>query len=1039
MRTNRTFLIYILFLLSGCTGLIYELVWVRELILILGGTTYAITTVLVAFMSGLALGSFLGGKLSDRLRQPGRSYGLLEIGIGLYGLAVPLLFGAADPLYRTLYPHVAEMPWLLTGVRFLVGSIVLLLPTTCMGATLPILVHYVTHEGQSFGKSVGRLYGINTLGAVLGTMAAGFWLIPAFGLTHTTWIAATVNLFIGLAAIIYLRSSPKPVKQIKASAAKAKLTDLAREVTPSLRLAVLIGFAISGFAAMVYQIAWTRALIMSVGSSTYAFTCILAAFILGLAVGSLVIARWVDRWRRPVLVFGLLELGIALSAILIVPIQSRIPALVRAVVSQHPDNYIALLIYQFTLIIAVTFIPTFLMGAIFPLVTRIVAVKDGEKGSAVGRVYAVNTLGTIFGSFLAGFVLIRSNVLGVQNSIIVAALLNALVGAWLVIQSRTKGEPVAKRIMIAAFVVLMIPLISWTTGEWNKLLMVSGPYLNRPITGQETIEYFGEGVDTTVAVVRTGGKNGPISIVINGKTDASNSLTDMPTQLQLGHLPALLANDGKKACVIGLGSGITSSAVACYSSYELLDCVEISDEVIRAAEHFIDYNYRVLTEDPRVNLIRADGRNHLLLTDRYYDVIISEPSNIWIAGTANLFTREFFGLCKNRLTDDGRLCIWLHSYSISLDDFKTVVRTLCDVFDFVSVWQAWETDYLLIAGRKPFAVRLDELNRRFQQPNVREDLYRIGFSNLGRVIGGFITSGEPLRQWAASAPVHTDDNTFLEFSVPKRLHINEGVRIIKELMKLQRSVFDEVLVGQKTSGVYKQIQVGIDTFSRIRLVGIESMLKCRQEDYYQALRLLYEEYQRSPDSVYIYQLLRDVWRHIEINKSKLAITDSMRNLHKQVGDVLPPFIGPRTGVQLSKIAKDLRASVFKAVQNSQWEIAISRSKMYFDIHPTDGQVVMWWAAAYIETDRVNQAIQLLDGFLQQYPNDPHACMARGMAAVRVGDFETALSSLEIALQAKVTTISELRKNPYIQTLSNDPRFRSLIDRYAKTQPATGPS
>ncbi|MHC4799722.1 MAG: spermidine synthase, partial [Planctomycetota bacterium] len=553
-------------------------------------------------------------------------------------------------------------------------------------ATLPILVGYITGEGRPFGKSVGLLYGINTFGAVLGTMAAGFWLIPAFGLTHTTWVAATVNLLIGLTAIILLRTSVKTEEQLLPVPVKVKLSDLADEVTGHLRLAVLIGFALSGFTAMVYQISWTRALIMSVGSSTYAFTCILSAFILGLAVGSLVIARWADSFRRPVLVFGILELAIALSAILIVPVQGRIPPLVSALVSQHRENYSLLLTYQFALIIAITFVPTFLMGTIFPIVTRIIAVKDGESASAVGRAYAVNTLGTIFGSFLAGFVMI--SFLGVQYSIVAAALLNALIGAWLVIQSRPVGRPMAVRIMVSVFVVLMIPSISILAGRWDWLLLNSAPYLKGERSEEEEILYFGEGVDITVAVVRTGGKDGPILLTINGKTDASVDLTDMPTQLLLGHLPALLTDDGKSACIIGLGSGMTLSAVARYPSYELLDCVEISDEVIKAVEYFAPYNYQVLSEDPRVNMIRADGRNHLQLTDRIYDIIISEPSNPWISGVANLFTKEYFTLCKDRLTDDGRLCVWLHSYSMSLNDFKMVVRTLYEEFDFVSIWQS---------------------------------------------------------------------------------------------------------------------------------------------------------------------------------------------------------------------------------------------------------------------------------------------------------------------------------------------------------------
>lgn len=372
MRARDTIIVYSLFLLSGCTGLIYEVVWSRELIFVLGGTTYAITTVLVAFMSGLGLGSYVAGRISDHLQQPGRAYGFLEIAIGLYALAVPLLLQTAEPLYRMLYLSVADMPWLLTGARFLVSSIVLLVPTTCMGATLPMLVRYITREGQAFGRSVSLLYGINTFGAMLGTMAAGFWLIPTWGLTYATVIAASINLLIGITAVWAFRSSVQPgteqaTKTRKTPPSKKK-TAITPElvVTGSLRWAVLIAFGLSGFAAMVYQIAWTRALVMCVGSSTYAFTCILAAFIFGLALGSLAVARWVDRWRQPVLIVGALQLAIALSAIVIVPIHGHVPLIVKDLVAHYRNSYSTLLAYQFALIIAITVVPTLLMGAIFP-------------------------------------------------------------------------------------------------------------------------------------------------------------------------------------------------------------------------------------------------------------------------------------------------------------------------------------------------------------------------------------------------------------------------------------------------------------------------------------------------------------------------------------------------------------------------------------------------------------------------------------------------------------------------------------------------
>ncbi|UCD28544.1 MAG: fused MFS/spermidine synthase [Planctomycetota bacterium] len=1039
MPRNLRLLIYLLFLLSGGAGLIYEVVWVRELVFVLGGTTYAITTVLVAFMSGLALGSFLAGKISDRLRQPGRIYGLLEICIGLYGLVVPLLLGLAEPLYRYLYPQVADMPWVLTGVRFLVGSIVLLVPTTCMGATLPILVGYVSGAGQAFGKSVGFLYGINTFGAMLGTLAAGFWLIPMFGLTHTTWVAAGSNLAIGIIAVIVLRSSGLEKETVKpAKQRKIKITDLLEEVTPGLRLAVLLGFSLSGFAAMVYQISWTRALIMSVGSSTYAFTCILSAFILGLAVGSLAIARWVDSWRRPVLMFGILEMAIALSAILIVPIHGRIPVVVSKIVSQYSQNYSTLLTYQFVLIISVTFVPTFLMGAIFPLVSRIVAIKDGQGGAAVGRAYAVNTVGTILGSFLAGFFMIRSEVLGIQNSIVAAALVNALVGAWLVIQSRVSGTPILVRLVCSVVVVLAVPSVSQFVGRWDRLLLNSAPYLEGERSEEEEILYFGEGVDMTVAVVRTGGEEGPISLTINGKTDASVDLADMPTQLLLGHLPALLTGDGKSACIIGLGSGMTLSAVACYPSYEHLDCVEISDEVIKAVEYFAPYNYQVLSEDSRVNLIRADGRNHLLLTDRAYDIIISEPSNPWISGVANLFTREFFTLCKDRLTDKGRLCVWLHAYSMSLDDFKMVVRTLHEVFGFVSIWQSCLHDYLLIAGAEPFAVPLEDVVNRYKEPSVWADLYRIGFGEPGQVIGRFITSGKPLREWSDSAPVHTDDNAMLEFSAPKNLYLDENVIIAGELMDRHRSVFEEVLVGEKGSKIYEDVQAKVDTVMQARRIVISSMRQYKQEDYYQALRLLVDGYQRYPDALFLYQFLVELRWLIEKNEHKLAASEAMRSLLAQAKVLRPPIISSAVGTELSDIAKVLQRNAFLAMSNNQFEQVIRYCEKLHALAPSEGQVVMWWAAAYIETNRVGQAISLLDDFLKQYPNDGYASCARGIAAVIEDDIETALPRLEVALRSWMTP-SVLRQNRHLKPILDNPRFQALLDRYTQTQPATGPS
>ncbi len=270
--------VFRLFFISGAAGLVYELVWVRELVFVFGGTTYAITTVLVAFMAGLGLGSYLAGRIAQRFARPGFVYAALEMAIGLYALLVPLLLRWLEPAYRVLYAQLADSPWLLNVVRFALSAAVLLIPTTCMGATLPILVRHITLEGGKTGRSVGLLYGINTAGAVVGTLAAGFWLLPWLGLLHTTWTAAAANIGIGLFAALVLKTMPgnavarrpKPaaVKPVPAASDRGAGAAALPTLAPAWRALALVGFGISGFAAMVYQITWTRALVLLVGSST---------------------------------------------------------------------------------------------------------------------------------------------------------------------------------------------------------------------------------------------------------------------------------------------------------------------------------------------------------------------------------------------------------------------------------------------------------------------------------------------------------------------------------------------------------------------------------------------------------------------------------------------------------------------------------------------------------------------------------------------------------------------------------------------------
>ncbi len=989
-------LLYVLFFISGGTGLVYELVWVRQLTFVFGGTTYAVTTVLVAFMGGLGLGSYLGGRISRHLSQPGRAYGVLEIAIGLYALVVPTLLSVAEPLYRSAYPHVMETGWLLTAMRFAISGMVLLIPTTCMGATLPLLVRFCAEMGGEFGGKVATLYGTNTLGAVFGTVATGFIFIPALGLATTTVSAALANLAVGVIALLALRSAPAGAGEAAArpAAGGAVPSAAARRAADSVlsaaqRRMVLVVFAISGFAAMVYQIAWTRALVMSLGSSTYSFTCILAAFILGLALGSFAVTRLVDRWERPILVFGVIQLLIGGVVVLIAPAYGWIPHLVHRLVLGVGSAYDLLLALEFVLVIAITFVPTFLMGAAFPLVTRLCAAGQADAAAATGRAYAVNTLGTISGSFLAGFVLIRSDVLGVQSSIIAASLLNALAGAVLVQAALAPAERTLRRRGAVLAAVAIVPLVGIGAGRWDPIVLAAGAYLPTArvseLRASDEMVYYAEGVDMTVAVMRSREVPDLMSLRVNGKPDASTLPTDMPTQLLLGHLPALLAPEAREVCLIGLGSGISLGALALHERFQRLDCVEISAEVVRAAEFFAPYNQDAFRRDPRVRMIHADGRNHLALTDRTYDLVISQPSNPWMAGVSNLFTREFFALCEARLRPGGLACVWLQGYMMSLENFRMIVRTLMEVFPFVSLWETSESDYLFIAGRQPPAVPLERVLERLNDPHIRADLYRGACGRPVRVLACFVTAGEPLRRWAAGAPVHTDDNALLEFSAPRYVYRGESRTISSRLSEIQGSPFEQVVIVRESEPAHQELRRRTEEALEARRLFEEARQVATYGDAENALRLLVRSCRQDPGRMSAWELLNGIAEAIVRQQSGLPATPRLVSLFEEIRTLPGPTLAPPRTRTLAEVAEYNLERARRNCQEHGWERAAAYLEEARELVPDHAEALILSAAVLVRLNRSEEAFWLMREAVAAGRVDPQRFYEEELLAPARGD------------------------------------------------------
>jgi spermidine synthase len=775
------------FFLSGATGLVYEVVWLRLLGLVFGHTVHAITTVLAAFMAGLALGGVVLGRRVERMSNLIRTYGWLEIGIAISCAAIPGLLSASAPLYLWLHGLLGLSPIAFGVLQFATVFLLLLVPTTLMGGTLPVLSQALARQGSAPGRTIGALYAANTFGAVLGVAVAGYALLPALGNRLTVAAGVVANLVVGILALLY------------GARARSKADGLVGRPAPELGTgidpgivghgshspgwmtrATIVALGISGAVSMIYEVAWTRALALAIGSSTYAFTAMLVAFLVGIAGGSAVYSWLYGNRRATAAEFAVIQGAIGITATLSLLALGRVSGLFLFGFSWS-DAPRFLEAVQVAVSVSVMLLPTLLIGATFPCAVAVVAPDPARTGREVGTVYAVNTVGAIVGTVIAGFVLIPA--LGAHAATKVGIIVNLLLAAGLLAASR-RPAPAARLGVCAAAIILALGV--WALPPWDARVMTSGAaiyarsYLGVPseggwmapprLPGSQQIVYYRDGVSSTVSVHREGNN---VFLRINGKTDASTT-DDMPTQLMLGHLALLVHPAPREIAVIGLGAGVTAAAVARHPVTRV-DVVEIEPAVVEASRFFSQVNDGVLG-DPRVHTVLADGRNFLLTAARRFDVIISEPSNPWIGGVASLFSREFFLLARDRLRPGGLMLQWLQAYGLTPGDFRMVVRTFRSAFPATTVWSMGRGDFLLLGAAEPVAVDLRRI-KGFDRvsPGAARDLARLGFQDWAGVLGFYVLSEEDAERFAGTGPLNTDDRLALEFSAPRALYLDTGV------------------------------------------------------------------------------------------------------------------------------------------------------------------------------------------------------------------------------------------------------------------------
>jgi spermidine synthase len=810
MRARRVFIL--LYAASGAAALVYEVTWTRLLTLQLGHTVAAASTVLAAFMGGLALGAWIAG--GRPVRNTLRAYAVLELAVAAAALILPVALAASVPALAWAYAD-GTAPTRFGIVRVAISLILIGLPAAAMGATFPIATTWYARVSAD----TGLLYAVNTAGAAIGAIGAGFLLIPALGLRATTWVGVALNA-VAAAGAWWLSTSLAATPTIDAETAEhaepshrtsrkknAPRVQRALRSKPaaSPRLAYA-ATAISGFTALVYEVAWTRLLALVVGPTTYAFATMAGAFISGLAIGSAIGTRIARRAAQPAVWLALMLVAGALSAIGAAWFAAtRMPLLVAAEVADPAVIFRRVIATQ-AMEVGVLLLPmTLALGATFPLALAVASGATESLGRDAARVYAANTIGAIAGALTAGFALIPR--LGLQMTFETAAIVAAGSGvACLALTMRSARGPATATddrrptiknqrpstkdqrpttsiqrptsiiwpsavAVVALAVILMMP-------PWDRNLLASGAYKYAPylaagvldsVLRAGRLEYYKEGASGTVSVKRLAGT---LSLSIDGKVDASNG-GDMLTQRLLGLLPVLLHGKAQDICIIGLGSGVTADSALAPGGVRHADVIEISPQVVEASRLFERENGRVLS-NPAVRLIVGDGRSHLLLTPRRYDVIVSEPSNPWMSGVAALFTREFFQAARARLKPGGLLCQWAHTYDISASDLQSIVRTFASVFPQGTMWLVGEGDLLLIgATDESAAAPIERMAREWRVGTASAALTSVGIDDAAArfaLLSLFVAGPREIERYGDVAPIQTDDHTVLEYSAPRGIY-----------------------------------------------------------------------------------------------------------------------------------------------------------------------------------------------------------------------------------------------------------------------------
>jgi len=755
-----------LFFVSGAVGLAYEIVWVRQLSLFLGVSIYAVSAVLVAFMGGLGIGAELFGRVLDKGVSPVRLYSLLEIGLAIYALIFHLILRILETVSVFAHGGGEGISLYIIFLRFALAVSALLIPTILMGGTLPALVKYFSTAipDKSHGSLAGSLYSVNTIGAMTGCIVAGFALIEIFGLTGTLRIGASLNLFCGTAAWLLAGETSWKADRSADRAKQQKRKKQSSQKTPL----PLVFYGITGFCALALELLWTRTLSLLLNNTTYAFTLVLAVFLFGIAAGSALVSRArINSPEKNLYLLAWAMIGIGVMALLSLvglalnqPVVGMFSALFSSsvwITGSFPGGEPMVSAILFSLIIVTPC--TLIMGACFPLAIGTGVFSKVRVARLVGRYYAVNIIGSVAGSLAAGYFLIP--MIGVQKSIVAISAVAILSGLTLIFLE----APRRKVFAVVTTLLFSAPLIMFIIFSPDIAYKLSAQKLD---AGSE-VEFYEEGPAATVLVsaqytdLSVGRK--PIKrLWINGDPIAGAFREALQLEKLQAHIPLLLHPGPENALVICFGTGSTVGAALAHGLKEVT-ALDISREVFHAAPFFKDGNLNV-ANSANVRMVEEDGRNFLLTTRRKFDFISAEPPPPSNAGIVSLYTKEFYKLCKKRLTGDGLVSQWIPIHHTSIEDIKSLVAAFVDVFPDSAMWYT-KWDIIMIGSNRGMTLDLKSIAEKMSEPAVKASLAEIGVYDASHILSKYMMGPEGLKRFIGGAAPVTDDLPTVEFTAPR--------------------------------------------------------------------------------------------------------------------------------------------------------------------------------------------------------------------------------------------------------------------------------